>query len=90
MWRYSLLLTVVTLVQLLVSPKNSLDLSALIDSGADECFMDQNLADQLQLQLQLLLKPCQVCALEGHLLSWVIQQTLPLSLNLITLKLCAF
>lgn len=39
-----------TSVKLFVSPETSLALSPLIDSGADETFMDRNLCNQLKLQ----------------------------------------
>lgn len=71
-----------TPVQLTVSPKSSLTLSALIDSGADENFMDLNLARQLDLQLRPLPKPRSARALDGHLLSRVTDETPPLSLSI--------
>lgn len=46
----------------------SLPLPILIDLGYDKNFMDGilNLADQLQLKLQTLLKLCSACTLGGH------------------------
>lgn len=49
--------------------------SALIDSRAEESLTDQNLAKQLQFDLQVLPKPSQACALDSHLLSQIAYQT---------------
>lgn len=47
------------------SPLVSLELAAFVDSGADENFMDQGLARQLQLQLKPLPSPLVAHALDG-------------------------
>lgn len=69
-----------TLVTLFCSSGNSLALSTLINSGADENLIDCNLADQLPLSIQTLQKPHQAHALDGPLLSRVTHQTTSLQM----------
>lgn len=59
----------------LSSPWN---LSTLINSGANKSFIDQNLANQLQLQLLALPKSSQAHALDRNMLRWVNHQAPPL------------
>ena len=60
----------------------ALPLTALIDSGADENFLDINLAHQANLELELLETPLVANALDGRLLANVTHRTVPLTLML--------
>lgn len=65
----------------LFTPSVSLELSVLIDSGADDNFMDIDLAKQLMLDTELLPQPLVAHALDGHLLSRVTHRTQPVKLQ---------
>lgn len=62
------------------SNSQSLPLSALIDSGAEDSFVDLELAKQLGLHLETLPDPMTAYALNGQRISKVIQQTQPVTL----------
>jgi len=64
----------------LCSNSQTLPLSALIDSGAEDSFVDCELAKQLGLHLETLLEPLTAYALNGKSISKVTQQTQPLTL----------
>ena len=60
----------------------SLPLLALVDSGADDSFLDIDFARQAKIPLILLEKPLTANALDGRLLAHVTHQTTPVSLIL--------
>ena len=60
----------------------STDISALIDSGADESFLDTNVAKQLGLPVLSLDEPLVAYALDGRLLARVTCKTAPVGLLL--------
>ena len=57
-------------------------LSILVDSGADDNFIDSSLATQVHIPCQLLPHPKEVFALDGRLLAQVTHRTVPISLLL--------
>ena len=68
-----------TTVQLLVHSQWH-SLQALVDSGADENFMDIRLADELKLEREQLQDPLEASALDGRLMYRVIHRTQPVQL----------
>ncbi|KAJ8004088.1 hypothetical protein DPEC_G00155150 [Dallia pectoralis] len=62
--------------------QQSLQLSALVDSGADENFLDSNLVSQAGIPVEVLPAPLNAHALNGELLARVSHRTVPLSLHL--------
>lgn len=64
----------------LILPTESHMLRVLIDSGADENFMDWNMAKRLHLTVSPLLKPLEARALDGRLLCRVTHRTQPIRL----------
>lgn len=78
----SVLPRALTPLQLTVPGQAPLETSALIDSGADENFMDRSLAQQLLLKLLPLPEPRRAHALNGRLLAHITQQTPPLTLRI--------
>lgn len=64
----------------LVSPSQALSLPALVDSGADESFMDWQLAKRLRLNRLPLPKPLEVNTLDGRRLYQVTHRTPPIQL----------
>ncbi|KAJ7990647.1 hypothetical protein DPEC_G00302560 [Dallia pectoralis] len=62
--------------------QQSLQLSALVDSGADENFLDSNLVSQAGIPVEVLPAPLNAHALNGELLARVSHRTVPLSLQL--------
>jgi len=64
----------------LCTNSQTLPLSALIDSGAEDSFVDCELAKQLGLNLEALLEPLTAYALNGKSISKVTQQTQPVTL----------
>lgn len=66
----------------LSSPEVSLELAVFVDSGADENFLDRELAKQLQLIPELLPVPREANALDGRLLCHVTHRTPALSLTI--------
>ncbi|KAJ8012622.1 hypothetical protein DPEC_G00044780 [Dallia pectoralis] len=62
--------------------QQSLQLSALVDSGADENFLDSNLVSQAGIPVEVLPAPLNAHALNGELLARVSHRTIPLSLHL--------
>lgn len=67
---------------LLVTPHRSSSHRVLVDSGADEIFMDWRLADQLGLQRIPLTKPLEASALDGRLLCCVTHRTQTVQLTM--------
>ncbi len=63
----------------LVWHSQSLSLSALIDSGADESFLDRNVAMQMEIKTEPLDSPLEAKALYGLLLARVDQRTAPVT-----------
>lgn len=57
-------------------------LPVLIDSGADESFIDHDVAIQLGLETQPLERPLEAKALNGQVLAQVSERTLPVNLHL--------
>lgn len=55
-------------------------LFALIDSGAEQCFLDTNLVKQMGIMLEPLQEQVKICALNGNLLAHVTHQTTPVHL----------
>lgn len=53
---------------------------ALVDSGADDNFIDTELVNQLQIPLKPLVKPKNANALDGRLIATVSLRTDPVSL----------
>lgn len=64
----------------LVAPSTTPCHPVLVDSGADESFMDIGLAERLGLDLVPLQEPLEVNALDGRLLCKITQRTSPLQL----------
>lgn len=64
----------------LITPTQTLSHAALIDSGADESFIDWRLAKRLGLNVVPLLRPLVAKALDGRLLCRVTHRTRPLQL----------
>ena len=64
----------------LITPTQTLSHAALIDSGADESFIDWRLAKRLGLNFVPLLRPLVAKALDGRLLCRVTHRTRPLKL----------
>lgn len=62
--------------------RQSIQLSALIDSGADESFIDAALASQLDLPTVGLDQPLRASALDGRLLANVTHRTVPVHILL--------
>lgn len=60
----------------------SIQISALIDSGADESFIDTALASQLDLPTVGLDQPLRASALDGRLLANVTHRTVPVCILL--------
>lgn len=60
----------------------SLPLSALIDSGAEESFIDSNLAKQMRIPTEALSFPLEARGLNGHHLAQVQRRTRPVTLIL--------
>jgi predicted aspartyl protease len=59
----------------------SKSLRVLIDSGADESFMDANLASELDIPTQPLSIPMYVRTLDGCSIDWVTHNTNPINLR---------
>ena len=55
---------------------------ALLDSGADECFLDSEFAAQAGIPLEPLERPMEAFALDERCLANVTQRTLPISLTI--------
>ncbi|KAJ7997136.1 hypothetical protein DPEC_G00225830 [Dallia pectoralis] len=62
--------------------QQSLQLSALVDSGADENFLDSNLVSQAGIPVEVLPAPLNAHALNGELLARVSRRIVPLNLHL--------
>ena len=60
--------------------QTSRPLSILLDSGADDNFIDTGLATQIHIPCQLLPHPKEVFALDGRLLAQVTHRTVPVNL----------
>ena len=60
--------------------QTSRPLSILLDSGADNNFIDTSFATQIHIPCQLLPHPKEVFALDGRLLAQVTHRTVPVSL----------
>lgn len=65
----------------LSTPTGLLQLSALVDSGAEDNFIDQEMAEQAGFTTEPLETPIAVRALDGKLLARVTHQTPPLHLQ---------
>lgn len=62
--------------------QSSRSLSILVDSGADDNFIDSSFASQAGIPCQLLSHPKRVFALDGRLLAQVTHRTAPVNLML--------
>ncbi|KAL7378084.1 hypothetical protein ABVT39_008267 [Epinephelus coioides] len=70
----------ITVPSCLLWGRESLPLKVLIDSGADESFIQDELATQLNLPLEPLTTPRNVTALDGRLIAQVKLRTAPVTL----------
>lgn len=65
----------------------SLPLSTLIDSGAEDNFIDSNLTTQAGFPIEPISSPVRVTAIDGHTLTKITHQTVPINRELLALKL---